>query len=433
MVLSVLLAGAALASSSHWSIEPTAAPAGTRAAVLSAVSCPSRTACTAVGYATGHGGAGVTLAGQRAGAHWSLQRTAPLPGARAALLFGVSCVSETACTAVGSGTGRTGRTRPLAERWDGSRWSVQRTPPPSAAVGYLAGVSCGSSTACLAVGYAGNRPGSAGVAVAQRWNGHRWATERTVRPTGARASFLSGVSCTGPRSCTAVGFANNPNGTQAPLAERWNGRRWTLQPMPRVPGQLDTQLAGVACTGERSCTAVGFFTNVSGIDVMLAEHWNGTRWAQQRPGYPAGARYAQFSAVSCPTPASCTAVGVFNDAQGADEILAERSNGGRWTIERTPTAAGMSSRSLSGVSCVSARACTAVGNSADRAFVIAQSSSSRRASVPATRRTSSLGAVIRAGEGSAATRAPIRLRSSRARPPATTVLPARPPRAHAYG
>jgi hypothetical protein len=428
--LSLSLATAAPASAVHWSMEPTGVPAGTRAAVLNAVSCP-RIACTAVGYVTGRGGVGATLAEQRTGSRWSLQPTPLLSGARAALLFGVSCHSATACTAVGSATGSSGRTRPLTERLDGSSWSVQRTPLLSAAVAYLAGVSCGSVDVCVAVGYAGNRPGTAGVALAQRWDGHRWAVQRTVRPAGARASFLSGVSCTGPRTCTAVGFSNEANGTQAPLAERWNGRQWSLEPMPHVPGQLDTQLAGVACAGERSCTAVGFFTNVTGVDVMLAEHWNGTRWAQQRPRYPRGARHVRFSAVSCPSAASCTAVGVFNDPQGADAILAERSNGGRWTIERTPTAAGLSSRSLNGVSCVSARTCTAVGNSPGRPLVVAQSSSSRSATVPATRRTISPGAVIRAGEGSAAARAPIRLRSSRARLPATTVLPARPPRAHA--
>jgi hypothetical protein len=370
LILSLSPAGAALATASGWSIEPTVVPAGARAAVLSAVSCPSRTACTAVGYATSRAGAGVTLSERRRGSRWSIERTAAIPGARAGLLFDVSCPSATACTAVGSLTSRSGGTRPLAERWDGSKWSVQRTPAPSGAARYLAAVSCGSITVCVAVGYAGDRPGTAGVALAERWNGHRWAIERTARHAGARASFLSGVSCAGPRACTAVGFSNDADGTQAPLAERWDGRRWSLQPMTRMPGQLDTQLAGVACAGARSCTAVGFFTNATGIDVMLAEHWNGTRWDQQSPRYPSGARYVQFSGVSCSSSRSCTAVGVLNDAQGADAMLAERSNGGRWTIERTPTAAGTSSRSLAGVACASATTCTAAGSSTNRAGAV---------------------------------------------------------------
>ena len=367
LVLSLSAAGAAFAAGSGWSIEPTPVPAGARAAVLSAVSCPSRTACTAVGYATGRAGAGVTLAEQWSGSRWRVTRTAVLPGARAGLLFGVSCVSATACTAVGSATSRSGRTRPLAERWDGRTWSVQPAPAPSGAVSYLSGVSCSSARVCLAVGYAGNRAGTEGVPVAERWDGHRWTTQRTARATGARAGFLSGVSCTGPRACTAVGFANDADGTQAPLVEHWNGGRWRLAPMAQLPGQLATQLAGVACAGERSCTAVGFFTNVTGIDVMLAEHWNGARWAQQRPRYPAGARYVQFAGVSCPSSRECTAVGLFNDIRGANAMLVERSDAGRWTIERTPAGAGLSSRSLGGVACPSSTICTAVGSSSNRA------------------------------------------------------------------
>jgi hypothetical protein len=367
IVVSLSFAGAAFAAASRWSIEPTVVPAGARASVLSAVSCPSPTGCTAVGYVTDRTGAGVTLSERRSGPHWSVARTPARPGARANLLFGVSCPATTACTAVGSAVGRSGRSRPLAERWDGSRWSVQPTPAVSGAAGYLAGVSCASVAACVAVGYTGERAGSAGVALAERWDGHRWRIERTVRPIGAQASFLSGVSCTGPRACTAVGFANGTGGTQAPIAERYNGRRWRLQSMIRAPGQLDTQLAGVACAGERSCTAVGFFTNATGIDVMLAEHWNGIRWAQQKPQYPRGARYVQFSGVSCPSSRSCTAVGLYNDVQGADAILVERSHGDRWTIERTPGPAGTISRSLSGVACSSANTCTAVGSSTNLA------------------------------------------------------------------
>jgi hypothetical protein len=367
LILSLAPAGTAIGSAAGWSIEPTAVPAGARAAELSAVSCPSRTTCNAVGYATSRAGAGVTLAEQRRGSQWSVTRTPALRGARAGLLFGVSCVSVSACTAVGSATSSSGRTRPLAERWDGRTWSVQPAPAPSGAVGYLAAVSCGSITVCVAVGYAGNRPGTAGAPLAERWDGHRWTMQRIVHDRGARAGFLSAVSCTGPRACTAVGFSNDADGTQAPLAERWNGRRWSLQPLPRVPGQLDTQLAGVACAGERSCTAVGFFTNVTGIDVMLAEHWTGARWTQQRPRYPAGARSVQFAGVSCPSSRQCTAVGLFNDARGVDAILVERSDGDRWTIERTPTAAGARGRSLAGVACPSATMCAAVGSSTNQA------------------------------------------------------------------
>jgi hypothetical protein len=81
----------------------------------------------------------------------------------------VSCASATACTAVGDyNNGTTGVT--LAERWNGSTWSIQPTPNPAGApVSLLNGVSCASATACTAVG--GYNNGTAGVTLAERWNG----------------------------------------------------------------------------------------------------------------------------------------------------------------------------------------------------------------------------------------------------------------------
>jgi hypothetical protein len=360
------VADAAPAAAPAWSIQRTGRPTRTRSAVLAAVACPSQTACTAVGYAIGRGGAGMALAEHSNGSGWSIERTALLPGARSVVLFGVSCPSATACTAVGSVTGRSGRTRPLVERWNGSRWARQVIPAPPGRVSYLGGVSCPSRADCIAVGYAGNRLGTGGVALTERWSANRWTIERTTRPSLARASFLSGVSCTGARACTAVGYSNEANGSQVLLAERWNGGRWAIQPIPPLPGEAGVQPAGVACASETSCTAAGFFTTVTGIDVMLAEHWNGARWARQMTRYPGGARYVRLAGISCASPRSCTAAGLFNDAQGSDAMLVERWNGARWTISPLPTIAGASVSSLGAVACEST-ACTAVGSFTDRA------------------------------------------------------------------
>lgn len=366
-VTAMSLADAAPAAAPTWSIQRIRTPAGTRSAVLTAVSCPTRMACTAVGYATARSGAGLALAEHWNGARWSTERAAVLPGARSSLLFGVSCPSATACTAVGSVISRSGRSRPLAERWNGSRWTVQPIPASAGRVSYLGSVSCPSRADCTAVGYAGDRLGTAGIALAERWSASQWKIERTIRPSSARASFFSGVSCTGPRACTAVGYSNQAGGSQVLLAERWDGSRWATDPIPRLPGEPAVQLAGVACTSETSCTAAGFFTIVTGIDIMLADRWNGARWARQMTRYPDGARYVRFGGVACASPRSCTAVGLFNDEQGSDAMLAERWNGARWTISRLPAIAGASLSSLTAVSCQSATLCTAVGSFTDRA------------------------------------------------------------------
>jgi hypothetical protein len=47
------------------------------------------------------------------------------------------------------------------------------------------------------------------VTLAERWNGRRWSIERTPNPAGAKASELEAVSCAPATTCTAVGHSDN--------------------------------------------------------------------------------------------------------------------------------------------------------------------------------------------------------------------------------
>jgi len=67
-------------------------------------------------------------------------------------LDGVSCVSATACTAVGSYSSGGANTRTLVESWDGANWSVVPSPSPAPSYNQLDGVSCVSAAACTAAG-----------------------------------------------------------------------------------------------------------------------------------------------------------------------------------------------------------------------------------------------------------------------------------------
>ena len=92
-------------------------------------------------------------------------------------LSGVSCTSGSACIAVGSfGPGY----GPLAERWNGSSWSLQRPPDPADDYGFD-GVSCASSRHCIAVG-GGDEP------LAERWDG----VGGRFRPLISAHSFSAG-------------------------------------------------------------------------------------------------------------------------------------------------------------------------------------------------------------------------------------------------
>jgi hypothetical protein len=178
----------------------------------------------------------------------------------AAILNGVSCTSNRACTAVGYAEGGSSPAQTLTERWNGRRWSIEPTPNPTAVSSELEAVSCTSSTACIAVGHSFKTAdvGSAELPLAERWDGTSWSLQTT--PDVGAIGALFGVSCTSSTACTAVGDSyTSPEVFSASLAERWDGISWTREPTPNAPTNSvgGTYLHAVSCTSRATCTAVG--------------------------------------------------------------------------------------------------------------------------------------------------------------------------------
>ncbi len=348
--------------SPSWSVEETPNPAGEPPeSWLRGVSCSSSMACTAIGEYKNKSRVKVAFAERWNGTEWSLQEPGMPSGAKGSWLTGVSCSSSTACAAVGYYTNSSSVGVTLAERWNGTEWSLQEARNATGAESSeLSGVACSSSTACTAVGsYT-----SAGVRVplAERWNGTEWSLQEPGVPSGAKGILLSGVSCSSSTACTAVGIYTNSSGVGVTLAERWNGTEWSIQSTPNPTGAEGSSLRSVSCPSSTACTAVGTYTNSSGVEVPLAERWNGTEWSIQSTPSPSGAKFISLNSVSCPSSTACTAVGVyFNTSQSRDETLAERWNGTEWSIQATPSHLGTTGSFLYGVSCASPTVCTAVG------------------------------------------------------------------------
>lgn len=324
---------------STWVQQRTPLPADQYFWSLESVSCTSVSACTAVGdrsnvdfdYAR-------PLVMRWNGSYWARQHM-PGAGTDFTIMNGTSCASATACTAVGYASDSSLTTSaPVTERWDGTAWAVQASPP---AAGFLAGVSCSSASACVAVGALSSSPH---VSLAERWDGSAWTVlPSSGDPVGATDSSLAAVSCLPGTVCAAVGSGNN----QA-LAEAWNGTAWVIQPAPTPAGAANARLTGVSCTSATSCMAVGSYTDGNGAENGLTEIWDGTAWSIQ----PAAAGTQALSGVSCTSATACTAVG-----QGSSGPVAEQWDGTAWTVQ--PLAAGAAV--LSAVSCTSPTACTAVG------------------------------------------------------------------------
>jgi phage tail-like protein len=289
---------------SIWTTQTAPMPTGARGALLTAVSCPSATACTAVGEWHDAHGIGHTLAESWNGSTWSVQATVDVSGAPTSELTGVSCPTSTACEAVGEAAGPR-QTLALAESWSGSVWERQPVPGPTLYGPYLTkftSVSCTSPTACIAVG------GNSGQALAASWNGSRWSLQAPAIPAGATSSLLSAVSCTAIGGCTASGSWTSGAGTRA-LIEQWSGSAWSAQSLPVPAGERAMALGGVSCTSASACVAVGSIVNGQVGRKLLVESWNGSSWRKLATPNPAGETGTAYSSVACIAGASCVAVG----------------------------------------------------------------------------------------------------------------------------
>jgi hypothetical protein len=104
-----------------------------------------------------------------------------------------------------------------------------------------------------------------------------------------------------------VGTYLGPKVNGKPLAESWNGTRWTITPTP-TPKSGD--LNGVSCLSATRCTAAGSYRPVPSSHLLtLIESWNGTRWSKVASPSPGTGDYVLFG-VSCPSARTCTAVGI---------------------------------------------------------------------------------------------------------------------------
>ncbi|HTS89496.1 MAG TPA: hypothetical protein VMG41_13470 [Gemmatimonadales bacterium] len=108
----------------------------------------------------------------------------------------------------------------------------------------IRGLSCASTTYCLAVGDAG---------VIRVWNGTSWGFSASGTTNG-----LNAVSAVSSTSAIAVGSGG--------VALQWNGTTWKS-----LTTGTASSLRGVWCASATSCFAVG--------DAGLFMNWNGTSWS----------------------------------------------------------------------------------------------------------------------------------------------------------
>ncbi len=327
-----------------WKLQVTPTPAGARRSSLDGVSCPSAFACTAVGSYINASGTEMTLAERRSQRAWSVMPTPNPEDATASRLERVSCASRSACIAVGYFVSA-GATIALAERWDGSAWTILSVPTPAGARwSRLSGISCTSVSTCTAVGYYSTS--SAGGTLAERWDGVSW----TIRPapiSSGGGGDLTAVSCPSATQCNAVGYP-------PALGETWDETSGTLHSMPAQVGGL----LGTACSSASACVAVGLLSPLTHFQNTVVTRWDGTAWSVDG-SYTSLA--GALDDVSCVSTTACVAVGGSGQVGRPSDRLAQRWDGSTWTTQSVQVPATASVSALYGVSCLVGSRCIAVG------------------------------------------------------------------------
>jgi hypothetical protein len=356
-----------------WAPTTLPEPAGLLLGGLNGVSCPSTTACVAVGVAYDFGsGLYLPAAETLADGQWTAT-SPPLPagttGGNGVALQAVSCVSAGSCVAVGHDlSGSNNYSLPLVETLANGVWTPSTPSFPDAADGArsdtgLYGVSCSSTSACVAVGSDTAVLHGYALPLLETLSGGAWTPSTLPQPTGTEDGLLRGLSCVSATACTAVGYDT----TGGPIADTLAGGTWKAAKPALPAGNTDGELLAVSCASATTCVATGAVEPTSVQFDPLVESLAGGVWKPTTPRLPGGDTLGALDGVSCTSATSCMATGYDDIAQNSNPYgnqfpLAEALSAGVWTPKNVPLLSGDGIGVLDGVSCPSSTVCHSAGD-----------------------------------------------------------------------
>src|SRR5438874_6340062 len=211
-------------TSCQWSVVPS--PNGSSSSGLSAVAAVSANDVWAVGSSGSQRSGGQTVIEHWNGSSWSVVTSAN-PGSIYNTLYGVTAISATNVWAVGYYVNTTGVTQTLIEHWNGTSWSVVKSPSPATGNNELFSVSAASASSIWTVGFLTNNSSQTPIdqTLIEHWNGASWSVVKSPNP-GSSSNHLNGVTAVSTRDVWAVGNGKTSNGKT--LIETWNGPRWSV-------------------------------------------------------------------------------------------------------------------------------------------------------------------------------------------------------------
>jgi hypothetical protein len=304
---------------------------------LGAVTCPSASACVAVGnYQDGSTNlfgnvGGLLLTGS--GSSWTATAAA-VPDDAAhepeVSLDGVTCASASACTTIGSYQDSDYDTQGLLLTGSGASWTATEAPLPANAAGDstqetyagLRFVTCPTAAECVVTGSYHDTSGNT-EGLLLTGSGSSWQAAEAPVPANAATNSdvtLGNVVCPAASECVINGSYTDTSGNTDGLLLTGSGSSWQAAeaPLPANAAANPELVPGdVACPSTSGCVITGSYTDTSGNTDGLLLTGSGSSWQAAEAPIPAnGTHVLQLGPVACPSESACVVLGDYLDSSG---------------------------------------------------------------------------------------------------------------------
>jgi hypothetical protein len=363
---------------------------------VSGLGCSALDNCAAVGdYTSPVTGFMAPFVATEVDGTWGAQPLAGLPAeavSTAASLTNVSCGSPDFCSAVGTYTGTDYVPRVFAITETGGTWGkpvvLDATALGNVQSFGFSGLSCPAAGECTLTG-SYTLPDAMPAPFTADESGGNWGAVQpfglaSLQPTAVSrvTGGLTALSCGAPGDCTAGGdywYGTSQYGVvQQPFIVSETGHSWgEPQPVPGIasvssggPGNDGNQneVTSISCPDAGDCVVVGdFFPQFNSVGLLFTLDEAGGTWGQARAlsTPPPAAAQAPYGFVSCRSAGNCVIAATVQNAQGQSEVVtASESSSGAWgAATDIPGIAAGDEGDVTGLTCVPAGDCTAVGTS----------------------------------------------------------------------
>lgn len=261
-------------------------------------------------------------------------------------LEGISCSSSSYCLAAG-------RMGASAELFSGSTVSLKQVPGPLFSIhkGPITAdtVSCLGFNTCIVGGTVG------GVPFTARYTNYQWSMPTLFTHTNlAGVSFsVSAISCVANQKCLLAGTATFlKTGEQEAVILSTKDAIAKATTLPPTKGFVSSTINALGCYAAGSCIAAGTYTTERGVAYPLVASNNGAanHWSVIT-NVPNTSGPGSLNAVSCTTSGNCVLVGYKIDGVGGSEGLVLSNINGHWSASSMQDPAGGNYLEFESVSC----------------------------------------------------------------------------------